>query len=76
MGRDEEVVAGVVRRRRQTDEAVPKPVTQGAPLYLEAELAQAMETTPSTGSFLICSSCPNFPSHTGMRDAQRLLPEP
>lgn len=61
MGRDEEAVAGLVRERGQTDEAVPEPVTQGAPLDREAELAGAVETTPSAGSFRICSSCPQLP---------------
>lgn len=51
MGREEEVVAGVVLGRGRTDEVVPEPVTQGTPLCLETELARAMETTPSTGSF-------------------------
>lgn len=69
MNRIEEVVAGVVAwvalGRGRTDEEGPEPVTQELPFVrrggAEAELARAMETTPSTGSFLICNSCPQFP---------------
>lgn len=66
MDRDEEVVAEVALGRgpdwwgsawASDSWGIPFVRRGGA----EAELAQALETTPSTGSFLICSSCPQFP---------------